>query len=124
MYHSIRRSHPALPSASGGGGFIQREREILIDNLLVRVHWIIEMIVEKRPCAMGVCIPDFQVALYLPSQWFLIHDLLACASAGAQLKQGSVALLRTEASLFYRTISGVRLRWELEEAEGPKKARG
>jgi hypothetical protein len=30
------------------------EREIFIDNLLVRVHWIIEMIVVERPCAMGV----------------------------------------------------------------------
>ena len=32
----------------------EREREIFIDNLLVRVHWIIEMIVVERPCAMGV----------------------------------------------------------------------
>ena len=31
-----------------------REREILTDNLLVRVHCIIEMIVVERPCAMGV----------------------------------------------------------------------
>ena len=30
------------------------EREIFIDNLLVQVHWIIKMIVEERPCAMGV----------------------------------------------------------------------
>ena len=30
------------------------EREIFIDNLLVRVHWIIEMIVVEWPCAMGV----------------------------------------------------------------------
>ena len=30
------------------------EREIFIDNLLVRVHWIIEMIVVARPCAIGV----------------------------------------------------------------------
>ena len=44
------------------------EREIFIDNLLVRVHWIIEMIVVEWPCAMGVGTPDFQVALYLPSQ--------------------------------------------------------
>ena len=29
-------------------------REIFIDNLLVRVHWIIEMIVVERPCAKGV----------------------------------------------------------------------
>ena len=37
------------------------ETEIFIDNLLVRVHWIIEIIVVERPCAMGVWIPDFQV---------------------------------------------------------------
>jgi hypothetical protein len=30
------------------------EREIFIDNLLVRIHWIVEMIVVERPCAMGV----------------------------------------------------------------------
>ena len=30
------------------------EREIFIDNLLVRVHWIIKMIIVQRPCAMGV----------------------------------------------------------------------
>jgi len=30
------------------------EREIFIDNVLVRVHWIIEMVVAERPCAMGV----------------------------------------------------------------------
>ena len=41
------------------------EREICIDNLLVRVHWIIEMIVVELRCAIGVQIPDFQVAIYL-----------------------------------------------------------
>ena len=35
------------PSSSWGG-----EREIFIDNPLVRVHLIIEMIVVERPCAM------------------------------------------------------------------------
>ena len=30
------------------------ERSFLTDNLLVRVHWIIEMSVVERPCAMGV----------------------------------------------------------------------
>jgi len=30
------------------------ERECFIDNLLVRIHLIIEMIVVDRPCAMGV----------------------------------------------------------------------
>ena len=35
----------------------QKEREIFIDNLLVRAHLIIEMILVDRPCAMEVCIP-------------------------------------------------------------------
>ena len=30
------------------------EKELFIDNLLVRVHLIIEMIAVDRPCAMGV----------------------------------------------------------------------
>ena len=30
------------------------EREFFIDNLLVRIHFIIEMISVNRPCAMGV----------------------------------------------------------------------
>ena len=30
-----------------------REREFFIDNLLVRVHLIIEMILVDQPCAMG-----------------------------------------------------------------------
>ena len=36
---------------------LHTEREIFIDNLLVRVHLIIEMILVDRPCAMGVWIP-------------------------------------------------------------------
>ena len=30
------------------------ERECLIDNLLVRIHLIIEIILVDRPCAMGI----------------------------------------------------------------------
>ena len=33
---------------------IQAQREFFIDNLLVRIHFIIEMILVDRPCAMGV----------------------------------------------------------------------
>jgi len=33
------------------------ERESFIDDLLVRIHLIIEMILVDRPCAMGVLIP-------------------------------------------------------------------
>ena len=33
------------------------EREFFIDNLLVRIHLIIEMILVDRPCAMGIT-PD------------------------------------------------------------------
>ena len=32
----------------------EREREVLVDNLLVRIHLIIEMILKYRPCAMAV----------------------------------------------------------------------
>jgi hypothetical protein len=32
----------------------RREREFFIDNLLARIHLIIEMILVDRPCAMGV----------------------------------------------------------------------
>ena len=35
----------------------QREEEFFIDNLLVRIHLIIEMILVDRPCAMVVRIP-------------------------------------------------------------------
>jgi len=31
-----------------------REREFFIENLLARIHLIIEMFLEDRPCAMGV----------------------------------------------------------------------
>ena len=31
----------------------EREIELFIDNLLVRIHLIIEKILEDRPCAMG-----------------------------------------------------------------------
>ena len=33
---------------------LQREKELFIDNLLVRFHLIIEMILVDRPCAMEV----------------------------------------------------------------------
>ena len=32
----------------------QVEREFFIDNLLVRIHFIIEMILVGRPCAMRI----------------------------------------------------------------------
>ena len=34
-----------------------REREFFIDNLLVRIHIFIVMILVARPCAIGVWIP-------------------------------------------------------------------
>ena len=48
-----------VPLACGawpGVASLCTEREIFIAKLLVRVHWIIEMIVVERPCAMGVSI--------------------------------------------------------------------
>jgi hypothetical protein len=34
--------------------YLFSEREFFIDNLLVQIHWIIEMILVDRPCAMRV----------------------------------------------------------------------
>ena len=45
---------PGGPLPVGVAAAFQREREIFIDNLLVRVHLIIEMILVDRPCATGV----------------------------------------------------------------------
>ena len=44
-----------------------REREFFVDNLLVRIHFVIEMILVDRLRAMGVLNSLFQVALHLPS---------------------------------------------------------
>jgi len=58
--------NPALstlnPKADGAGGGAgadanpsrEKEREFFIDNLPVRIHLIIEMILVDRPCVMGV----------------------------------------------------------------------
>ena len=46
--HSFFELNPLLRPPKAG------EREIFIDNLLVRVHLIIEMILVDRPCATGV----------------------------------------------------------------------
>ena len=37
-----------------GGRVLHREREFFVDNLLVRIHFIILMILEDWPCAMEV----------------------------------------------------------------------
>ena len=47
------------------------------------------------------------------------EDTLLAGSA-AILCTGGLHVIRKEAWSFYRTISGVRLCWELEEPEGPK----
>jgi hypothetical protein len=33
---------------------VSKERDLLFDNLLVRIHVIIQMMLVDRPCAMGV----------------------------------------------------------------------
>jgi len=61
--------HAAPGQAIQSRHFLQdrlSEREFFIDNLLVRIHLIIEMILVDRPCAMGVRIL-FSRYLYLPS---------------------------------------------------------
>ena len=49
-------THPQIPQPA-----TTREKEFIIDNLLVRIHEIVEMILVDRPCAMGarmgVCLP-------------------------------------------------------------------
>ena len=42
------------------------------------------------------------------------------AGSAAILCTGGADVIRKEAWSFYRTISGVRLCWELEEPKGPK----
>ena len=39
------------------GWWTRPEREFFIDNLLIRIHLIIEKILVEWPCAMGVQIP-------------------------------------------------------------------
>ena len=50
----IECRHCLLPDLARPEQRSFREREIFIDNLLVRVHLIIEMILVDRPCVMGV----------------------------------------------------------------------
>ena len=38
---------------ASGQGWGSMDREFFIDNLMVRIHLIIEMILVDRPCAMG-----------------------------------------------------------------------
>ena len=42
-------------------GLCPRERDFFIDNLLVRIHLIIEMILVDRPCAMGFWLNVFSL---------------------------------------------------------------
>jgi hypothetical protein len=46
--------HPARISQPLRVDTVSREREFFIDNLLVRIHLIIEKFLVDRPCAMGV----------------------------------------------------------------------
>jgi len=48
---------PNYPNITSQVRLNPTEREFFIDNLLVRVHLIIEMILVDRPCAMGVGTP-------------------------------------------------------------------
>jgi hypothetical protein len=57
------------------------EREFFIDNLLVRIHFIIEIILVDRPCAMGVWISfPRQPYIYLPR--FASHFALESLNRG------------------------------------------
>jgi len=54
--HSDQKGITAILSFEllGSGVHAAAEREFFIDNLLVRIHLIIEMILVDRPCTMGV----------------------------------------------------------------------
>ena len=54
-------THTGYSSIGKACGSASPETEFFIDNLLVRIHSIIEMILVDRPCATLI-----QVALYLP----------------------------------------------------------
>ena len=55
-----RQLDPELPVAKVGSAgaegvdFCRGRREVFVDDLMVRIHCIIEMILEDRPCAMSV----------------------------------------------------------------------
>ena len=57
--------------------------------------------------------------LILHSKRFSFEDTLLAGST-AILSTGGLDVIRNEAWPFYRTISGVCLYWELDEAEGPE----
>ena len=50
--HRARAPWPLLPRECAPRH--AAEREFFIDNLLVRIHLILEIILVDRPCAMGV----------------------------------------------------------------------
>ena len=62
--HVVDEVPPCLP-CSQAANFHQRE--FCIDNLLVRIHLIIDMILVEQPCTVGGLNFLFQVALYEPS---------------------------------------------------------
>ena len=60
---------------------IQREREFFVDNLLVRVHVIIEMFVVDRPCAMKYLHPILLPFLFFIKKLLVIKLLVGFWSA-------------------------------------------
>ena len=54
------------------------------------------------------------------SQWLQRHPEAGSSHTRSILCTGGPGVIRKEAWSFYRTISGVRLCWQLEEPEGPK----
>jgi len=60
--------------------------------------------------------PSFRALSLELSERIGIETFFDCTLCGGELN-----VIRKEAWPFYRTISGVRLYWELEEPKGPKK---
>ena len=86
----------------------QEEREFLIDNLLVRIHLIIEMVLVDWPCAMGV---EFPFPGSLMST--VLDTKPSLQSNGSLLGSGNeVGQIRSALHAFFSQIEYVLSRFE------------
>ena len=94
------------------GPLSPQEREFLIDNLLVRIHFIIEMILLDRSCAMGALppIPSSSSPLLLWSREFSdtkVYEPWIRALLGTVSQSCKVFVLNSKSTLFARFASTV-----------------
>ena len=80
--------------------------------------------VEGLGFGLGFRVEDLIYGLGLRVTFHLVGNRALLRNGGAEHQKsrtGGPDVIRKEAWCFYRTISGVRLCWELEEAKGPKE---